>query len=113
MSASNPASVNAIWSAGRSPFSQRGEDAESGRITQARAAVVESSPVPPDAHPASNSADADNATATEVHEEVFISLPFWSEVQHFLVSTLSVERWHVAVWNNLVAKATYSIVTIW
>ena len=36
MSAVKPASVSALFRAGRSPFSQRGEDSVSGRITQAR-----------------------------------------------------------------------------
>src|SRR3954471_6343894 len=36
MSVVKPASVNAVSRAGRSPFSQRLEDAASGRITQAR-----------------------------------------------------------------------------
>jgi hypothetical protein len=36
MSAVKPPASNAACNAGRSPFSQRGEDAESGKITQAR-----------------------------------------------------------------------------
>jgi hypothetical protein len=36
MSVVKPAASKASFSAGRSPFSQRGEDAESGKITQAR-----------------------------------------------------------------------------
>lgn len=35
MSAVKPPASNAACNAGRSPFSQRGEDAESGKITQA------------------------------------------------------------------------------
>src|SRR5882757_5027673 len=75
MSASKPASVNAFCSAGRSPFSQRGEDAESGRMTQARVEAVEPPP-PLDAQPASRNADAATATTIEIDEEVFTSLPF-------------------------------------
>ncbi len=63
MSASKPASVNAFCSGGRSPFSQRGDDAESGRMTQARVALLEP-PVLPDAQPVSSNADA--ATATTI-----------------------------------------------
>jgi hypothetical protein len=78
MSAVKPASVNAFWRAGRSPFSQRGDDAVSGRITQARFEVVD----PPEAvvvleQPASNIADAAKATTIEIDEDFFMSLPFY------------------------------------
>jgi len=71
MSDSNPASANADWIAGRSPFSQRGEDAESGRITQAL--------VPPEAsseeleHPVITSA-ADVNNATNANLEPFLTM---------------------------------------
>src|SRR6478609_6813701 len=79
MSASKPASVIAVSSAGRSPFSQRGEDAASGRMTQARVAVA-SSELPPSPplleHPASNSIDAPARAVIEINEVFFIVLPF-------------------------------------
>src|SRR5690349_9223764 len=78
MSDSNPASVNAASRAGRSPDSQRGDDAESGRMMQARAAA--SSPPPPSPEvpeqPARTSAVAEAATAIEINEDFFTSLPF-------------------------------------
>jgi hypothetical protein len=48
-------------------------------MTQARLAVAVPLPVvllPPDAHPLSSSAEAETTTATEIHEDDFISLPF-------------------------------------
>src|ERR1700754_4931559 len=77
MSASKPASVNALSSAGRSPFSQRGEDAASGRMTQARVEAASVAPPPPvPEQPVSTSAAALAATAIEIHEDFFTSLPF-------------------------------------
>src|SRR3954447_20560604 len=46
MSVVKPASSNAFFRAGRSPFSHRLEDAASGRMTQARFSAP---PLPPDA----------------------------------------------------------------
>src|SRR6187402_1889835 len=76
MSASKPASLNAFARAGRSLFSQRGDDAESGRMTQARLAD-EPPPELPVEQPASSSAAALTATAIEINEDFFTSLPFW------------------------------------
>jgi len=79
MSAVKPAAVNAAVRAGRSPFSHRGDDAESGRMTQALLGVAAGLLLvllPPDAHPLSSNAEAETTTATEIHEEDFISLPF-------------------------------------
>src|ERR1700712_916072 len=73
-SALKPASVNALVRAGRSRLSQRGDEAESGRMTQAR---VEAEDPPlvllPEAQPASSNADAATATTIEIDEEVFTS----------------------------------------
>jgi hypothetical protein len=68
MSEEKPASVNAASIAGRSPFSQRGEDAESGRITQARVEPVASSEELE--QPVRTSA-ADVANATNANAERF------------------------------------------
>jgi hypothetical protein len=76
MSDSKPASVNAFSRAGRSPPSQRGDDAESGRMMQARAVVSPPVLPPVPEHPASSSADAEAATAIEINEDFFTSLPF-------------------------------------
>jgi hypothetical protein len=70
--------VNAFVRAGRSPFSQRGEEAESGRMTQARVEALVPPLLEPE-QPVSSRADAEMTTATEIHEDVFISLPFWYE----------------------------------
>src|SRR3954447_26997506 len=60
MSVSKPASLNAFSRAGRSPFSQRLDDAASGRITHARWSVAPLLPdallpPPPDEHAARTS----------------------------------------------------------
>jgi hypothetical protein len=69
MSVVKPAASNASFSAGRSPFSQRGEDAESGKITQAKplaaaALSVAAVSLEPLEHAANNRAAAAVTAAT-------------------------------------------------
>src|ERR1700733_3922194 len=78
MSDLKPASVNAFSRAGRSPDSQRGDEAVSGRMMQARASDEPplSPPVAGAEQPARMSAEAEAATAIEINEDFFTSLPF-------------------------------------
>src|SRR6187402_631085 len=91
MSDSKPASVNACSSAGRSPDSQRGEDAVSGRMMQARAASVVAAGAE---QPLSSIAEALAATAIEINEDFFTSLPFCGVRRNSSSTTVRVEQWH-------------------
>jgi hypothetical protein len=106
-SASNPASVKAFVSAGRSPFSHRGDEAESGRITQAREAVVAPPvPPPPEEQPDNASADAETTTAIGIHDFNFMAQPFFDEGEASALSALGFECWHRESEATHVAKDT-------
>ena len=80
MSVSKPAASRPSCRYGRSLFSQRGDDAASGRMTQARAAAasavsVDPPPPPPLEQPASSSAEIPANAAADTNEDLFIVLP--------------------------------------
>src|SRR5689334_24204060 len=75
MSASKPASLRAAAIAGRSPFSQRGDEAVSGRMTQARVEALsppEPEPDPPEQ--AARASEATPATTTAAMRDFFMAL---------------------------------------
>jgi hypothetical protein len=89
MSVVKPAASNASFSAGRSPFSQRGEDAESGKITQARplaapAAVSSLAAVSLPLEHAANKRAAAAVTAATPKERfnTQFSFVFWNMIQN-------------------------------
>jgi hypothetical protein len=89
MSVVKPAASKASLSAGRSPFSQRGEDAESGKITQARplaapAAVSSLAAVSLPLEHAANKRAAAAVTAATPKERfnTQFSFVFWNMIQN-------------------------------
>jgi hypothetical protein len=89
MSVVKPAASKASFSAGRSPFSQRGEDAESGKITQARplaapAAVSSLAAVSLPLEHAANKRAAAAVTAATPKERfnTQFSFVFWNMIQN-------------------------------